>query len=86
MCTVRNETMIKVNKTKKLTELLLRLWLRKVLYGLDLLWQWIYALAVNTITKKIQLGNSKLAFGWVYDNSIFLKTFEYQLQMLLVFL
>ena len=71
--------MVKVNETKELMKLLLILWLRKVLYDLDLLWQWAYALAVNTVTQKIQLGDSKLALGWVYNNSVFLETIEYQL-------
>ena len=63
MCTVRDKVIVKVNKTKELTELSLSFWLRKVLYGLDLLWQWAYALAVNIVTQKIQLGDYKLAFG-----------------------
>ena len=71
--------MVKVNETKELTELSLVLWLRKVLYGLDLLWQWAYTLAVNTVTQKIQLGDSKLALGWVYNDSVFLETVEHQL-------
>ena len=71
--------MVKVNETKKLTELSLILWLRKVLYGLDLLWQWAYALTVNTVTQKIQLGDSKLALGWVYNDSVFLEMVEHQL-------
>lgn len=55
--------MVKVNKTKPLMELSLSLWLRKVLYGLYNFWQWAFALAVNNLTPKIQLGNSKLALG-----------------------
>ena len=63
MCIVRDEAMVKVNKTKPLMELSLSLWLRKVLYGLYNFWQWAFALAVNNLTPKIQLGNSKLALG-----------------------
>ena len=74
MCTMRDEAVVKVYETKELTELLLILWLRKVLYGLDLLWQWAYTLAVNTVTQKIQLDDSKMALGWVYNDSIFLET------------
>ena len=69
--------MVKVNEIKELTELSLILWLWKVLYGLDLLWQWAYTLAVNTV--KIQLGDSKLALEWVYNDSVFLETVEHQL-------
>ena len=77
ICTPWDEMMIKVDEAEKFTMLALcrRLW--KVPDDLNLSLQRSYPLAVDIVSKELQMIDAKYALSWIDDNAVLIEAFQH---------
>ena len=68
---------IEIDEAKEFTKLALcgRLW--KIADDLKLLLQWSDALAVNLVSEKFQMVDTKYALGWIDDDAVFIEALQH---------
>ena len=68
--------MIEVDQAQELPEFALRSWLRKIADVPDLLVKWTYALCIDSMSQKVQAGNSEHTLRKVDDHAVIAEALE----------